>query len=602
MCIQSLRFRAYVRAYRRLQPHRLVDPSSLAVGQVVVEPLFHNLRVTEDGRPLSPTGDLLAAAQAGVTAVGDLHSLAQTLQPDLTQRLSAALPDRWRELMQTEQPATDWFQDPAFPDLVIQRDHHLLHPPMMEGGQLTTYSSYSLRHDGQLSPLDWCPPLQLASLQPRVVIAWDTARAWRPKVSPSQATEAFYLVGPPGVSTVDPLLWGIGHRPSHQLVVREASTRLTTLAAVQRGMLPSPPASMRPAIWEDGTGGLSTLEAVWTSRLHSMADLLLPAQPRRSRTASQAFGPDLGSGAPWMSLHPTQRDHWRVRQQTLSQQDTPVASQSTQGRLTQDDAMDVAATTVPHGQPWKDVWLRLHDLGLDRSHRMTAWRVLHAVLPCGAMLSFSALREPARDRIQPLLDQAMCPHCLPARTPETLSHMLVTCPVAQQVWTWVAGLWRAYLGTEDPSPPLVAAVLLADDQSAWHPPLIGQPTWLQLRIATLSALSSGAQSRRSGMPTTAASVAAVVVHSLRTAIVRDWQRVISPDTAELARGVCCSSWLKGRHPAITPQQFSHTWARNAALCSVTAVRGKPSLCPHLSLTRPVPLGGGGVGETASLSV
>ena len=302
-----------------------------------------------------------------------------------------------------------------------------------------------------------------------------------------------------------------------------------------------------------------------------------------------------------MSLHPTQREHWRVRQQTLSQQDTPVASQSTQGRLTQDDAMDVAAHAAPHTQPWKDVWLRLHDLGLDRSHRMTAWRVLHAVLPCGAMLSFSALREPAKDQIQPLLDQAMCPQCLPARVPETLTHMLVICPVAQQVWTWVAGLWRAYLGAED-SPPLIAAVLLADDQSAWHPPPLGQSTWLQLRIATLAALSSSAQSRRSGMPTTATSVAAMVVHSLRTAIVRDWQRVVSPDTAELARGVCCSSWLKGRHPSITAHQFRQAWANNAAFCSVTEVRGRPSLCLHLSLARPVPFGGGGVGETASLSV
>ena len=246
-------------------------------------------------------------------------------------------------------------------------------------------------------------------------------------------------------------------------------------------------------------------------------------------------------------------------------------------------------------------WLRLHDMGLDRSHRMTAWRVLHAVLPCGAMLSFWALREPARDEIQPLLDQAMCPHCLPSRTPETLTHMLVDCPVAQLVWTWAFGLWRAYLGSED-SPPCTASVLLADDQSAWHPPPQEQSTWLQLRIATIAALSSSASSRRSGMPVTATSVAATVVHSMRTAISRDWQRVVFADPAQLASGVCCSSWLKGKHPAMTLEQFRQAWGQNAAFCSVRVDKGKPSLRLHLSLASPVPFGGGGVGETASPSV
>ena len=127
-----------------------------------------------------------------------------------------------------------------------------------------------------------------------------------------------------------------------------------------------------------------------------------------------------------MSLHPTHREHWRARQQTLSQQSAPAATQT---NPTEDDTVDVAAVSGSHSQPWQHAWLRLHDMGLDSSHRMTAWRVLHAVLPCGAMLSFWALREPARDEIQPLLDQAMCPHCLPSRTPETLTHMLVDCQV-----------------------------------------------------------------------------------------------------------------------------------------------------------------------------
>ena len=41
--ISSGRVRAYARAFRRLQPHRLVHPSSLTLAQIVVEPLFQDL-------------------------------------------------------------------------------------------------------------------------------------------------------------------------------------------------------------------------------------------------------------------------------------------------------------------------------------------------------------------------------------------------------------------------------------------------------------------------------------------------------------------------------------------------------------------------------
>ena len=52
--ISSHGFRAYIRAYRRLGPHRLVQPASLTMGQIVVEPLFHDFQATDEGRPLAP--------------------------------------------------------------------------------------------------------------------------------------------------------------------------------------------------------------------------------------------------------------------------------------------------------------------------------------------------------------------------------------------------------------------------------------------------------------------------------------------------------------------------------------------------------------------
>ena len=169
--ISSGRVRAYARAFGRLQPHRLVHPSSLTLAQIVVEPLFHNLRVLKGGRPLTPTGDFLVVAQTSVTAVGDLHHMAQTLMPDIQQRLWAALPPGWKEHMETRQTGAQWFQHAAFPDLVLRRDR----PLDLDQTQPAVLWPYSIRLDGRLSSQDWCPHLE-SDNEPRIVIPWDTAR------------------------------------------------------------------------------------------------------------------------------------------------------------------------------------------------------------------------------------------------------------------------------------------------------------------------------------------------------------------------------------------------------------------------------------------
>ena len=160
-------------------------------------------------------------------------------------------------------------------------------------------------------------------------------------------------------------------------------------------------------------------------------------------------------------------------------------------------------------------------MALDRSHRAVAWKTLQGVLPCGALLSFTALRQPNRADTQPLIAQAICPHCLPLSVPETLTHMLLECPVAITVWDWICRLWAAYSAAQ--APPATAAVLLTGYQREWTPPPQDlQASWLQLRIAAIAALSSGARSRRQGLPIGAASVASTVVHAVRTAVGRGW--------------------------------------------------------------------------------
>ena len=116
----------------------------------------------------------------------------------------------------------------------------------------------------------------------------------------------------------------------------------------------------------------------------------------------------------------------------------------------QDDSLDAAAAQGAHHQPWQPVWSRLHDMVLDKLRRAMAWKTLHGVVPCGALLLFAALRQPDRPDIQPLIAQAMCTHCLPLGLPETLTHMVLECPVAITVWDRICRLWAAYSGAQAP--------------------------------------------------------------------------------------------------------------------------------------------------------
>ena len=221
-----------------------------------------------------------------------------------------------------------------------------------------------------------------------------------------------------------------------------------------------------------------------------MEQLLLPAATDRSSSATRAFGPDWTAGAPWTALHPTHRQHWKNRQQARAQ--NVISIPGGVPEPVQDDSQDAAAAQRAQHQPWQPVWSRLHDMALDRSHRAVVWKTLHGVLPCGALLSFATLRQPVRADTQPLIAQAMCPHCLPLSVPETLTHMLLGCVGAITVWDWICRLWAAYSGAQ--APPPIAAVLLADNQSEWRSPQ--DPQAPSERAASLA---SALDSRHSGL-------------------------------------------------------------------------------------------------------
>ena len=125
--------------------------------------------------------------------------------------------------------------------------------------------------------------------------------------------------------------------------------------------------------------------------------------------------------------------------------------------------------------------------------------------------------------------------------------------------------------------------------ATWHRPTAGlDPD----QDSALAALRDGAIRRRRGLPASTVSAAASLLHMIRAAISRVRRRVQSTKPEQLTAGICCSSWLTGRHPFITAQQFGSTWALHGVLCSVS--QGN-TLLVHLSLTSPVYFTGSGVG-------
>ena len=200
--------------------------------------------------------------------------------------------------------------------------------------------------------------------------------------------------------------------------------------------------------------------------------------------------------------------------------------------------------------------------------------------------------------------EAACPRPACQGQHETLTHLFLDCASSARVWTWLQAVWTQLGGS--PGPPLSAALLMADDQRQWQPiPAQLQPLWTQLRIATLAAIHTARTQRRQGIPTTATSVVARLVHQMRAVMLREWQRVRGISSlAALAEGVCCSTWLRGRQPFMTLQQFKHHWAQPGALYQVVTAATPPQLtvlCGRCTTPRPSQWGLGcerGAGEVS----
>ena len=177
-----------------------------------------------------------------------------------------------------------------------------------------------------------------------------------------------------------------------------------------------------------------------------------------------------------------------------------------------------------------------------------------------------------------------------ARPPPRRSRLpqLYLCPLAKRVWDWVIKVWEEVSG--QPVPDLGPCELLQGRGGPFRPQPDLKGLWVQLRLAIMSAIHSCASQRRTGRPASAHTAAAYIVHHLRTPIVRDWRRVSvggKDPLADLSTGVCCTSWLRGRHPALQLSQFISRWGPSGRLCAVQTSRGRHSVAIVFSLTHPV---------------
>ncbi|CAL8464450.1 g3996 [Coccomyxa elongata] len=167
----------------------------------------------------------------------------------------------------------------------------------------------------------------------------------------------------------------------------------------------------------------------------------------------------------------------------------------------------------------------------------------------------------------------------------TLTHVLMTCPLAAAVWDWFAATWAAITGEH--APPRSTDLLLADDQRSWRPASQLRPLWHRLRLATIYQLWA-AYHRARHQPDAAQSagaVAARVLSSCRKALLGEW-RLSTVTIRQTA--VVLSDWLRGRDPKLARGEFRDRWCHRDILCELVAAPNALLLI-HWSAQHPVPL-------------
>jgi hypothetical protein len=273
---------------------------------------------------------------------------------------------------------------------------------------------------------------------------------------------------------VDPQAWGLGKRPAHEFVVREATARRQVLHRISKGEA-SPAEPLQPVIWADTTdgqrSGLRALENRWQSRAAAAGSASLALGKRTRTPPPTRYG---------RARHGPLQPHGGTA--VIPRRGMQPPSAQPQGPPS--DEVDVAVAAGP-AAPWAHVWRVIHTSHMDRQQRVTAWRLLHGKLFVGGFMRHIRRTDPA---------EYSCPHSDCAGQNATLTHVFITCPLAARVLNWFAATWSAITG--ETAPPRSADLLRADDTRAWGPPRQLRSLWHRLRLATICQLRTAYQRAR----------------------------------------------------------------------------------------------------------
>ena len=150
---------------------------------------------------------------------------------------------------------------------------------------------------------------------------------------------------------------------------------------------------------------------------------------------------------------------------------------------------------------------------------------------------------------------------------QTLSHVLLECPVASEVWEWFVGKWRQLV----PSSRVVAGsprVFLLDELAADQVAQELRPLWTHLRLLLLASLWVGrGDVARGRAAQSAAGIQQRFLAVLRQQVENDWQRTLHD--IRWNAGVP-ASWFRGRSPELEVAEFKQLWCVGGVIAAVTA--------------------------------
>lgn len=559
--IVNLRARTYVSSFRKLEIGRGQEVSYTAA-HVLSESLIYNPDIKLGGNHLTPTNLHPSLSSNGIFSLYQLHVQRDTIPQEVFETIMTILPSDWRDVLAASDTETDtWLWDG---DKTVWQKQ--------TAGGVVSWSTYNVLQNKRLA-IACAPSSPTPEATAAAVTQWDPGRKWRPgKRHPSD--QGHYLLGEISPASIFPEVWSVGGMAADEMVVRQCSLRITMSDAIQAKVLLKEQKCVRPALWDRVTSTENTgLEDRWISKIQEFRNA-----PQLASSSSQAntrsfSDVDYAAGQAWMSQPQRPRPHWRER--------LDVAAVTPPVEIQSDDQ-----ALLPLEEPWTLSWKRLQGTNLDRQHRHIAWRVLHATLPCGALNAYRLIARAPIDAatLTAALQRADCPFC--DGHIHTLSHMLVDCQVAAQVWSWATNVWTK--ATLLPAPHISHGLILLDDRREWNVPKEAESLWTDLRLIVMAGLYTVSLQKVKGLPVTGHTVAAYAVHHMRSAITKDWLRIEHPQGGvsvlnALSLDVCSSSYLRGRKPGISASFFAAKWAFTDALCVVTEGR----LQVRLSLQHPI---------------